>query len=317
MPPKLHLASQPDQPNGDPRNWLMKYIALQSKYEVKIDKLLKSAAASAASTAEEQAQKAARTGGIGASVREAQLRTAQAAITQALADFWKSLGNTVKAGQAEASATALGQSFDWDEVLLEQVFPKKSDRDAMRRYLLQTATRNVEAMIARVFGGRIALSQQVYKTQKLADGWVDKAVNNALARGASPLELARDVRKFIRPDTRGGVSYAAKRLGRTEINTAYHAQSIASNDGKPWVLDMVWSLSNSHPEYDECDLIADNGPYSAGNVPHKPHPQCLCYVWPETVIPETFVDNYINGDYDEWLDTHYSPVAGTPGRTVA
>lgn len=297
----------------DPREtWLIPYLRIQARYDDEIDKLLRQAARDAAKAAQELAE----TPGIGAATRAGQLITAQTALYRVLRRFWQLMGNTIMAGQAEAQEAALLASFNWDETLLARAIPDKGDRAAMRRYLIASAERNVEAMMARALGGgRIPLSQQVWKTEAISRGWLDRLINNAIARGASAQEIAKLTREHIRPEVRGGVSYAAKRLGRSEINNAYHAQSIGINQDKPWNTGMKWNLSRSHPARDVCDTMVKSWPIDG--VPRKPHPQCLCYVTPETVSSDEFIRQFFAGSYDSWIDTHYGPGLGTPGRGVA
>lgn len=306
----------------DPReNWLVPYIRVQARSDVEIDRLLREAARDAAKAAQELAD----TPGIGAATRLGQLITAQSALYKVLHSFWERAGNTVRAGQSAAQRAALEASFDWDDSLLSRAIPNQEERAAMKRYLVASADRNVEAMIARALGGaRIPLSQQVWKTEAISRGWLDRVINSALARGASANEIARLTRDHIRPNTRGGVSYAAKRLARSEINNAYHAQAIGINSDKPWNTGVKWNLSRSHPEPDICDVMATKdqhelggGVYPPTSVPNKPHPQCFCYITPKTVSSAEFIQQFEAGIYDIWLDSHYGPELGTSGRTVA
>lgn len=281
--------------------WILRYIELQRAYDVKLDRILKQAAVDA-----ERAVNGLRDRpGIGAAVRRSQLIGAQGAITRTLASLWRQVGALTRAGRAQAQADALDMSFDWDEVLLSRVH-SKTKRDIMRDYLIASADRNVDAMIQRVFQTAVPLSERVYRSQALSKGWVDKAVNSALARGASAPEIAKMAREFIRPDVPGGVTYAARRLARTEINNAYHAQSIEAQLGKPWVTGMKWNLSRTHRDKDICDVYAAQGAFPVDRVPAKPHPQDLCYVTPETLSPEEFEKMYLAGGFKGWIDSNYS-----------
>lgn len=85
------------------------------------------------------------------------------------------------------------------------------------------------------------------------------------------------------------------RLSRTEINNAFHEQQKRAGD-KPWVEGVKWNLSGSHPRPDTCNDYANQsnglgrGVFKTGDVPDKPHPQCLCYLTYETLSPEAFLD---------------------------
>jgi hypothetical protein len=267
--------------------------------------------ADAARDAEKALQRLEGRAGIGAVVRDAQLTTALTAIRTALRDLWRDVGNETQAGMEEARIAALTSSLEWDTPLFKLVTSAR-ERDAMKRGLLASAVLNVEAAMARIYKTRIPLSEQVYKTADLVNGWLDRLVNSALARGANYSELAREVREYIRPDVRGGVSYAAMRLARTEINNAYHAVSIDHERDKPWTLGMRWRLSRSHPHVDICDDLARRdsaglgaGVFPSGDVPRKPHPQCLCYVTPELPTNDQFFTEFHAGKYDDFLKRTY------------
>lgn len=244
-------------------------------------------------------------------VRSMQLMTAKTAISGALGALWNALGDIIAAGQQDATTEALRASFEWDDVLFGMGLTTRK-RAAMKASLLSAGRFNVEAMLARIYITRIPLSQQVYRTRALAEGWVEKRIDTALANGATVSDLAKDVKAFVNPTTPGGVSYAARRLARTEINAAYHAVTIVHNEGKPWNTGMRWSLSGSHPTVDVCDTYArkdqhqlGKGVFPLGDVPPKPHPQCLCYVFPETVSPERFLEEMRAGKYDDYMEATY------------
>jgi hypothetical protein len=280
--------------------WLSRYLRLQKRYDTSVRKLLREAL----DDAELQLVNVFPAGvGIGARVSDAQARQAIAAIQGTLSYFWRNLGDTVKAGYADAAKAAVEQSFSWDDVLLRRAIPSATVRAAMRDGLAAAAMRNVESAIVRVYKTRIPLSVQVYKTRALADGWVERRINSALARGLTAREMASEVKAFIRPETPGGLSYASMRLARTEINAAYHATSIVHNEDKPWNQGMHWRLSGSHPRLDECDLYAERSPFPRGEVPAKPHPQCLCVVYPAMPSQEDFIRKFHAGDYDQWLSS--------------
>lgn len=249
--------------------------------------------------------------GIGAVVRNAQLMQAMTSISGALGSFWNAVGDIIAAGQQDALTEALRTSFDWDEVLLRLDLTAQK-RAAMKTSLLEAGRFNVEAMLARIYKTRVPLSQQVYKTAALADGWVEARLDKALAQGATVVQLAKDVRDFVNPATPGGATYAARRLARTEINAAYHAVTIVHAEDKPWVTGMKWRLSGSHPTPDICDTMARRdhsglgaGVYPNGETPRKPHPQCLCVVYPVLMDEAEFVRLASDGFFDDYIETTY------------
>jgi len=249
--------------------------------------------------------------GVGALVRSVQLMQAMTSISGTLASFWNAMGDIIAAGQQDAATEALRMSFDWDAVLLKLGLTA-AQRGAMRRSLTEAGRFNVEAMLARIYKTRLPLAQQVYKTGALAQGWVESRLDRGIARGLTVAELAKEVRDFINPRTPGGATYAARRLARTEINAAYHAVTIVHAEDKPWVTGMRWRLSGSHPTRDICDVYASNdhsglgkGVFSQDEVPPKPHPQCLCTVFPTLLPVEVFLDQLKNGMYDDYMSATY------------
>lgn len=284
--------------------WLTPYLALQTHY----DSLVQQALTAAASSAAREIQRLQGKGGIGAAVRRAQLTQAEAALHIVLQDLFRKVGATVQAGQQAAAAQALLAGWNWDGTLLNNVYRTRRERDAARRALLAAAPKNVEAMILHMRGGGLPLSAQVHKSESLALGWVRDAVNVAIGRGANARELARDVRNFIRPEVPGGVSYAAMRLARTEINAAYHAVAVNDASGKPWVRQMQWNLSRSHPAPDICNRYAAQT-WPVEKVPDKPHPQCFCYVTAILATESQFLAAWRRGEYDVYLASHYERAA--------
>lgn len=127
----------------------------------------------------------------------------------------------------------------------------------------------------------IQLSPRVYRNSNFALNAVNRIINNGLAAKKSSAELAKEVRQYISPGVKGGVSYAAMRLARTEINNAYHASQIAQAVDSPYVSHTHWHLSRTHPVKDRCDILATfpgpmgPGTYQKDLTPFKPHPQCL------------------------------------------
>lgn len=282
-------------------------MSLQQKH----DKSLLLVLSRAAADAEREISKYKNKEGVGAQVRVAQLMGARGAISRILSYMWRDVGRITRAGQQEAQAAAIEKSFDWEEVLLARAVPDKDQRNALRKSLVAAADKNIDAMIARVLKTHIPLSSQVYRTRVLSNGWVERAINSALARGATVNELAADVKSMINPNTNGGVSYAAKRLARTEINNAYHSQAIDTARDKPWITGMRWHLSKSHPRRDRCNELSEadhgQGPgvYGLGQVPRKPHPQCLCYVVPETLSVAEFNRRLRTGQFDDYIESNW------------
>lgn len=255
----------------------------------------------------------ANTGAPGKLVRGYQLRKAQSAIHRELASTWHKIGNVVEAGRAEATAKAVDLSFP--DSLLANILPSE-DRAALLESLKAGAGQGITALEHRLSGASYRpLATSVYHNVALSYGRVDKIVNDALARGASARELAKDVRSFIRPDVSGGVSYAAMRLARTEINNAFHAGQVFSAQRNPMITGVRWNLSGSHPKPDECNDFAEHGGTGIWNpmeVPGKPHPHCLCFMTDELPDKDEFLRRYEAGHYDDFLAEHGAVDAVAP-----
>jgi hypothetical protein len=233
--------------------------------------------------------------GIGSKVDRAQMQLIKRELHAVQQQLWRAVGKTVRGGGskvAQAAATGLAQ--------LEQVLFRSIGSDVPEALLAAQeayAEATVDTYLARGQNG-IGLSQRVYKTQQLSKGLVDRAINREILLGRSWQELAKAVRPMIDPAVKGGVSYAAKRLARTELNNAFHRTQLNLDEANPWVTGTQWHLSRSHPRPDICDQYANGhsegkprGVYETRDCPAKAHPQCLCYTTSETVSEDDFIES--------------------------
>jgi hypothetical protein len=246
--------------------------------------------------------------GVGAQVRAAQLRTTLRHVQQLQLEFWTALGKTVQARRLAVALAAANLSAAADAKL----FGSLVDRSELQRWAERAARHAVERAAARAQGaGQLPLSTRVYRNATVASGQLDRLINSALARGVSARDLAGEVRRFIRPATPGGQSFAAMRLARTELNNSFHEASIATYQ-KPWVDAIEWHLSGSHPRPDACNTLAAKT-YRPDGVPSKPHPQCLCFTTAKTPELADFRAALSAGKYDSWLSTRHIQ---QPARSV-
>lgn len=285
----------------DPKIWLTKYLTIQNGADKRIESMLRGSI----SDIDQRLIALRGQENISSKVERTRLVSIKAEIQRSLSLLWLGMRSEVQSNQARAAAAALQNSYDWDETILRAVFPNSDVRDDMRNYLEFNVSRNVELAVRRISGEVRPLSARVYGAQQLSNGWVDRTIKNAIARGASWKDLADDVRGSIKPTVPGGVAYAAKRLGRTELNNAYHAMSAEYTRDKPWVTGIDWHLSKSHPAPDICNTLAAGSPYPQDAVPPKGHPQCLCYISPALPSVEDFVAGYRAGLYDDYLNAKY------------
>lgn len=278
-------------------NWLGRYITVQTATDAKVAAALQAALDSSGLAAASIEGKP----GIGAAVRRAQLLGARGSLTKALAALYRTLGDIVRAGQLDSAEAAILAQLKDEDPILRAIANNADEYKVLREALLQTSERGVQAMMTRILESERPLSQRIYKSEALAKGQVSRVVNNHLARGSSAADLAKDVRGFFDPKVSGGVSSSARRLARTEINNAFHAQSIAGMQDRPWVNQAEWHLSKSHPThqpYDKCDEYARIKTFGVTNIPPKPHPNCLCFVIPVVSYSE---NDLLAGVYTPWI----------------
>lgn len=286
-------------PRNPRQNWLMRYLGVQQKYDAAIANALIDASEDASRRIIELVGDER----IGSSARRYQLQLARRAIKETIKVLFNGVYKAIEEGQSEAALAAVEAGWQDDKRVLNRLFRNRTDRGRWEDSMRQSAVRGVQAMMVRILGTQRPLSQRVYYTRQLANGSVDRIINSNLASGGSPYELAKAVRSSIRPDTPGGVGYAAKRLGRTEVNNAFHAQAINDVRDKPWVNSVRWHLSKVHVPKpgDKCELY-DGQIFGKDEVPNKPHPQCMCYITPELDAWDSVEANIIAGLYDSYID---------------
>lgn len=289
--------SDPGPQHNHRANWLGRYLSVQSVMDEQLDKVLQEASIDA-----EQALLDVKGETFSATVQRIQYNFALQAIRTILHGLFLSTGDIIRDNRKDAVSVAVDAAANNEKTFLDRIFDNDTDKQNYIDSLKQTAKRNVEATIARVYLSEKPLSQRVYKTEALATGQVRRLVNSSIARGDSAADIAKSVRSSIRPDVRGGIAYAAIRLGRTELNNAFHAQSIVEQEAKPWVDHMQWFLSKVHePDNCLCEVYAKQKRFIKSAVPEKPHPNCRCYVVPILIDYTSFENNLLIGMYDNFL----------------
>ena len=285
---------------------LIQYLKVQERWEADLLKIL----AQAGSEVEKKILASAESRAIGAKIREEQFRAVRANLLREQAAIWRKIGSSVEAARLEAAAAAIVSNGFYEEVLLRSV-TSVAQRQMLSEALQAQARASVDVAVARLQGmSYVPLSDRVYNTQKLASGLVDRKVTVLLSQGLSAREIAREMKAYIRPDVPGGVSYAAQRLGRTELNNAFHATQVKEAIDSPFIEYLRWMLSGSHPRPDVCNEYAQvsdipnaqAGTWHPNKVPGKPHPQCLCFTIPVTVSRDRFIKGYTSGEYDGYID---------------
>jgi hypothetical protein len=260
--------------------------------------------AEAARDAGREAERLAKSRKFGAMTREAQQRLIQAEMHRQMRALWEGVGHLTIFGEKEA-ARAAADSMDFLQNRLWRA--GGADASDFRRAIRRSAETGVDAYLSRQENLQ-GLSKRVYKNDLLGRGRVSATINKGLLRGLSARELANEISGLIRPGVRGGVSYNAMRLARTEINNAFHFSSIRYTREQPWVTGYKWNLSGSHGRVDICNEYAQKnhdslgrGVFKKSNVPGKPHPNCLCYITTVSTPPGKFERQLRNGSYNSYL----------------
>lgn len=282
----------------NPRDPLVRYLGVQRRVDRDLNRVLAQAARDA-----QRRVIALELGrpGIGARVRIAQLEGVLRAIREAQEELWvRGVGPLITSSLEDAQFAAMQAAEVIDDVLFEALPPRQAE--IMRDSARAMARNGLQAE-----AGRIAqeLSPRVWKNASLSSRAIEQTIRSGIIQGLSARELSMTVARFIRPDTPGGVTYAARRLARTELNNAFHARQVAVAQNKPWVEGVKWNLSGSHPKTDRCDVYANDDAHSLGSgvfppddVPSKPHPHCLCFMTYELQSEAAFVadlQRYLRG----------------------
>ena len=247
--------------------------------------------------------------GPGAAVKRGQARLLQHVLRRRIGELFKSIGDDVQATKlAAASVAAQPEKEILDYFRAAGISGK--DLKSLSRSVGLAAEQTIETAMKRIQGDSYRpLSSRVYHAEAWVNDKLDDVINTTLLSGINAADLSKAVRGFVRPDTRGGVRYAAQRLARTEINNAFHASSIQSMEAEPFTKAIKWNLSGSHPVPDKCNEYAEKQHYSGGDagvyrkseVPARPHPNCLCYTTGVEMGRDEFIQSFRHGDFDDWL----------------
>lgn len=285
----------------DPKKvWLNRLLLVDRKYNAEVTKAL----AIAAEDIQEAVHELYAKPGIGYEVRRAQLTGVSGVISLGLRTLFRgTTSDIIHRGNAEAATEAIKANNIWDDEVLRKIIPDGGTRKAFKYSLESSASKNIDATVTRITKSKIPLSRRIYRAEAISRGQIDRIVNSGLAKGDGADEIAKKAKDFISPRVPGGAAYSARRLARTEINNAFHSQSIAAISERPWIAEANWRLSGSHtPKIgDKCEHYARVGRYPVSSIPLKPHPNCLCYITP--VVPEIdfILSQFYNGMYDQWL----------------
>jgi hypothetical protein len=261
----------------------MRYLTVQTKMDVEMRRILRLAAKQSARRIEALES----SGGVGAAMRQVQLQAVLNAIDADQQKMWRSgVLSTILKYIPIVGKAAIRASASIDRALRAAVGERRAN--AYLEGIQASADAAIELLRTR---RERDLSRRVYRNADLASGRVQDMIKAGIVQGLSAKELARSVRKFIDPATPGGVSYAAMRLARTEINNSFHDEQQELVKGREEVKAVIWNLSSRHPPNPKhlCDQYAEKKRFKPDEVPDKPHPHCLCYMTYDLISPSDMV----------------------------
>lgn len=284
------------------------YRKVQSEAEKELSKVLESTARSI------RARVALLKPGIGGEVRKAQLNSTLAAIKRMQRSMWTGgVAPLVTRGVDDAERAAESAV----ETMTRVAYASLPDAAAeiLVRGLRAAAESGLKSDRARK---RRELSARVYRQASLNEGKVEQLIREGLISNLSAKELAFTVYEHVSPTAKGGASYAAMRLARTEINNAFHERQLQGAK-RPGVKAAKWNLSGSHRVPDLCNVYASHngtGQWGADSIPEKPHPQCFCYLTYVTTPPEEFRKRLAAGSFDDEIERRVRERMAEQGQKV-
>jgi hypothetical protein len=281
--------------------WLNPYVKLQAVQDSTISKAL----ANAAQDAYDELVKLDASTTFSQGVKNAQLRIVVKQVAAVLKDVFNDTLTITTSGQKNAAILAVDKFAETDKKFLSAAFKQSGDVDSFIAGQETSAQLGIAHAISSITKANYKLSTNVYRSEKLANNWVKTKVNSIILRNGSAKDIATAVQDSIKPTAPGGASYAALRLGRTELNNAFHATSVSVAQNRPWVQNMGWYLSATHiidPMHPEiCEQYSRQN-FTVDKVPPKPHPQCRCYVAPKLISYDAFLANLTAGQYSSWTE---------------
>lgn len=279
------------------RRWINQFLGVSEKY----DKIIKLILLQGAEDARNKLIALDFEKSFSSGVRAAQVRLAMNEMRIIHAQIFGDMIPVIRDGHKEAAGIASDGLSTIDKRYLEAIFVTKANAADFVESQKRMAQAGVASAISRVTKSDKPLSARVYRSRSLANQWVQRLVTSSILRGDSSRDLATAVTGHILPNTPGGTSYAAMRLGRTELNNAFHATAITQAEDRPWIDSMEWNLSSTHKTQKcKCELYRQVRFFPIGNVPEKPHPQCRCFVTPVLEPFDTFLMKYQAGYYRDW-----------------
>ena len=281
------------------QRWLAKYLLVEDKAMSHINGVL----FDAAQDAFKQISELENDPRIGAQTRISQLGSFMRIVRQINKSIFKDIGPVLRDGMQDSAEAAVDALGEHEKSVTRRIFGSVDATEDWLESQRNSAALGVTNAMSRYLYTTIPLSRRVYRSESLSNGYVERVINSGLATGASAQDIAKRVRSHILPNTPGGVSFAAKRLGRTELNNAFHATTIALMDDRPWIDQAQWNLSKRHDTRIncKCEEYAQQKYFPVASVPRKPHAQCRCFTTPVLIDMQSFERNLQIGMYDGYV----------------
>lgn len=281
------------------QRWLARYLLVEDKGLSVINGILMDAAQDAFKQISELEGRE----NIGSIARVSQLASTMRIIREINHASFRQIGSAIRDSSQDAAIAAVDALGEEESRFTKAIFGSSGAQQDWLDSQRNSAALGVTHAISRYLGASVPLSRRVYRSESLANGYVERIVNSAIVQGASASEIAKRVRTHINPATPGGVSYAAKRLGRTELNNAFHATTIHLMQDRPWIDYAEWNLSKRHDQLTgcKCEEYARQRLFPVSQIPRKPHPQCRCWASSHLIDDDTFFHNLQIGMYDDYI----------------
>lgn len=245
-----------------------------------------------------------------------------AALEKALRDeadlIYRKSKATVEVGMVksvEASAKPL------DAYLINALKEAKAPIDIakLQRGFAEVNRSAVEAFWIRTKKG-LTISDRLWEQSQNARSHMKTVIETGLASGRDAVQVAKDLENYVRNGTLAeeypkmmarvgnrvpkNLSYEALRLARSEYSMAFMEGVYSRGRTNPAYIGSKYMLSDSHPEPDICDDLAEAdlygmgaGVYKKGEEPPYSHPNCICYTIPVVLDRDQFVN-----DIKRWIN---------------
>lgn len=216
-------------------------------------------------------------------------------LTERTRELWAQMGDLTQAGMQTSANRAVG---------VQTSFLDEAGRlvDLNLHIKLQAAFGQVaDEAVAHVMRGGVygakapMLSKRIWGNANLQSGKIEEIISQAVAKGESPIKLARALEAFVNPNYAEPdnwndiydipfeykIDYNAKRLAVTSVRHAAWGATLAAAQKNPYAEFLHWELTPAHVIYDICDIYAEHdeglgiGNFSLNAAP-LPHPWCTC-----------------------------------------